>query len=216
MLTLNITIDKNSVSTLSDASYKIVLLADTRPLPLLVACLLDPMQQQTVSWTDAETVYASTGPLKTGETIAINSSQSAAAGGQYVYSSGAITAGPNGSDSSVIQLENSSSGTITGGLGSAFTTTQNSAPATVPVIGTSILRNARGTFSARNDYLISAIAGAAVGMVVSQSVFENSKSLSVPLSALSLTPLPFASSSVDCLNVTFNSSTNKFETPTQC
>jgi len=216
MLTLNITLDKNSLSTLGDAGYRIVLLADTRPLPLIVACLLDPMEQQSVHWTDAESVYASTTTLKQGATIEINSTQSASAGGEYDYDSGQITAGSNGNDPSRIQLENSSGDTITGGLGSAFTTAHNSAPDTVPVVGTSILGNARATFPARNDYLISAMSGAATGMVVSESVFEGSKSLSVPLSALPLTPLPFASTAADCLNVTFNSTTNQFEAPTQC
>ncbi|MEN1729170.1 MAG: hypothetical protein AAGJ52_12090 [Pseudomonadota bacterium] len=216
MLTLKIQLDKDSVSKLMRAGYQIALLADTQSSPLLIACLLNPMQSQTVTWIDGETVYVSTAPFKTGDLITINSSASATAGGQYDYSGGVISSTGTGDDGTIIQLGNSSGATVSGGLGSAFSTSSNSSPDTVAVTGTAVLNNALATFQTSQDYFITAVTGAALGMVIPTSDFSLSKRLNSPISALPLTSLPFSSQAVDCLTVTFNPTSNQFEAPTGC
>lgn len=214
MLSLTITIDATGVSTLNDAGYQIVLLADTRPAPLLVACLLAPISTQDVCWTDSEIVYVSMNPFQHGEVISINSHLSASAGQRYQFESNQLTEQGAGSGAQSIQIVNLNGTTVTGGQGSTFTTAQLNSPAAVAVTGASLLNNAQATFPAQNDYLISAISGVTVGSVVNASDFAATRESASPVAALSLTALPYATNQVDALTVAFNSNSNQFEAPT--
>ncbi len=213
MLSLTIKIDSTGVTMLTDAGYQIVLLADTQPSPLLVACLLNPISSQTVKWSDAGAVYISMTSFKQGEIISINSQLSASAGKLYTFQSSELKETGNSASPSVIQLVNHNGSTITGGLGSSFAVDQTSSPETVAVTGTSLLNNGQGNFASQNDYLISAISGVQVGSIVLPSDFAPARASVAPLSTLSLTSLPFASQQVSDLTVEFNSATNQFESP---
>ncbi len=212
MLSLTITMDSAGVATLSDAGYQIVLLADTQPAPLLVACLLNPIGSQSVTWDEAAEVYVSMSSFKPGQVISINSQAPAAAGTMYQFASNQLTDKGASSDASNIQLSNLNGETVTGGLAATFTSLQPGSPAAVT--GASILNNAQATFEVRNDFLISAVTGVKVGSVLLASDFAQSPKAMTSLSALSLTPLPFASQDVTELSVRFNSATNQFEAPT--
>ncbi|MDD5411194.1 MAG: hypothetical protein PHF31_07235 [Methylobacter sp.] len=169
--------------------------AATSVMPSLVWIAFEPLQVNTVIWTNNYSVYASGTALQPGNTISPNSSIPAQNSMLYTFSDGCFTAGTTGGANTINVANQENSGTYNFGLTQQASI--NGVSATTPVNCVPILYNEQANFTTSEMvYIFLSSCESGGGIVISQ----------LPTGALTVS----LSSQDSSATIGFNDTTNLF------